>query len=383
MPNKNLKPKKTLAERNEPLKADTMTKLKNLAKRMGFESYEDMFSNKTSSHIQSFVENFDLSVGWKEAQYYAVCAYYASKGEQKFAEKFGKLGKEKRIEREDEYAKGQKSEKREEDWIEFDVLCGMRDALKDYKNEKEMYQYLILSMITYQAPLRPCAWKNMKLIRTLADLDKKSKDFNYLYISRRSKVHGFYWINTDKVSNTFTHYDNKQLVLSSEFANVVNDSLEKYPRTMLFDFDVKNVDDKVLSYLQQVTKNKFNFSLARSVYITYNLHPDAPYAQREQLAKLMRHTVETQQKKYRIAGVNPIVLQHDELLVQLKEKDNEIGRLKMEIEKIHESFNPMMAYYKKRRYDLIFSANKDKTTIKPQNLALFNITYDDKTELYA
>ena len=104
----------------------------------------------------------------------------------------------------------------------------------DYDNIKTLtahYQYLLLSLLTYQPPLRTNFYLTCKIINRKNDNDKTN---NFIRIDKRGKLKAYYIVNNDKVSNTKTYNINKDLskikIEDKKLCELLEKSYEKYPK---------------------------------------------------------------------------------------------------------------------------------------------------------
>lgn len=373
--------------------------LRRLAFQMGSNDYDTMLKEKPSRDVIEYIQNSTKSESWKEQMLYSTKTWYSINGEKRNANTLKKLAFATTDKRNEEYKKHEVKE----DWMTQDQIISIRDKYVNYKNEYEMYTYLILCLITLSPPLRPQTWATMKIVRSKKDV--KNDDVNYLYYTKRGKINGYYYVNNDKVSEAFTHIHNKQLSVNSELLKVIDDTLVKYPREMLFNFNIKKKEDKMRNMLQKATKNTFGFSMARSSYRTFHLPPHATIEEREELARKMRHSNTTAEKIYdKAKTMNPVGKTDPELNLIIDNKDNvilakdetifkleeEIKVLKTELSK-YKKFSEKegkkqekqnTAVFAKKRHDLIYTANRQKTKIKQTNLSLYKIKFNQNTKLY-
>lgn len=358
--------------------------LNRLAERMGFtKDYPRMFREKTSEEIMEFINDQKLSLSWKENALYSAKRYYELRHDENNKKEFFKEAQSITEKRKDMYLENEMSKKQEENWLSQDQLATIRDEYENYETEEQMYQYLILSMITLQPPLRPEAWVRM-YIATKQDDVIKDEDKNFMYINDKN-TQAFYYINKDKVSNAFSFNKekNKKLQITPEFKEAVLKTLKSHPRTKLFDWNIKKQEDKLLSLLQKTTKNKFTFSMARASYRTYHVGNMTKSKDRYDLARLMRHSNEMAENVYRkVDGIDPKHMTDEQALLRIKtleqtmiEKDKLIQELQEKLQVLITKKNDEIsdAEKKKRRYDLIYAANKKGTAIKEANLLYYDI----------
>ena len=108
-------------------------------------------------------------------------------------------------------------------WLPFQDVINIREKLKLNNNDsiKDNYKYLILSLYTYQPPLRN-NYNNMIILN-----DYIGNDVTYNYIVKLNKSNNYIVsINNDKVNKKTGSIN---LLLSNELSNIINDSLLLYP----------------------------------------------------------------------------------------------------------------------------------------------------------
>lgn len=314
----------------------------------------------------------DYSASWKKLKLYALASYYDMKEIKTKYEYILKKAHEysKKIEAIEE--KQEKTEKEKENELNIFELRNICEEYKNYKHKDDMYKYLILSSICKdQEPLRPQIYIDLKYVNVLKEV--KDDDQNYIYISKGGKS-GFYYINDDKVTGHIekqikkgeTKKEMKRIKLKPEFLKIVKKSFVDYPREYLFDFNVENGEHKLLFMLQDITNNKFNFQMARSVYITHKYleNNNMSYVQKKALAKNMRHTKQTQEKAYLKHGVTVT--------------DKKLSELKKEVEDSLKKTKDL----EKKLNENIKTANKIKKNNKYENQDFkINVNTDEKQKM--
>ena len=159
---------------------------------------------------------------------------------------------------------------------------------------------LLLTLLTYQPPLRTSFYTSALLLREKKDNDKKH---NYVYINRRGSSKVQYIINKDKASNYKVYNMNKNLSfidVEGEAKEAIIDSYLNFPRNYLFELNNEPITDStLLRWLRDITNVKgITIDIMRSSYITwyYETHPH--YNDRDKLSKVMRHSQKTAQLNY-------------------------------------------------------------------------------------
>lgn len=347
----------------------------NKAYNQTFDNANIMMNHMKMSQIQNYIESSKLSNSWKESMYWAMAGWWSIIGHKKNATKFSALSYALKKERDDLEDKGEQTEKEKENYLSLEELKILREQWKDYGTDKnKMYTYLILCFITYQPVLRTYVYTSLKLAKTAKDATKESDD-NFIHINRRGKWSGFIYVNTDKVSNTFTHQKNKEIpIIDPTLLKILDKTLTEFPRTDIFDFDIQKAGDKFLVLLRNATKTVgkplFDIDMARSSYIN-SLPLNASRTVRKELAKNMRHTIDTQDKSYR---KNLVVLEDaQKIATSLDESKKEIISLMAELASVKEEKDKYKLYWNRKREDIIRTANRQKSKIKEINIDEFNI----------
>lgn len=350
--------------------------VRRLSAQTGHESVDDMFTKMTSSKLQSFIENSAKSLSWKEQMFFGVAGWYSNDGDDVRAKKFRELSSKIIEEREAIEDLGEQTEKEKANYLSTEELTALRKNYKNYKTEEEMWIYLILAFITLQPVLRTSTYSSLVIAKTMKD-GQKTDDNNYIYYSKREPWTGFFYINHDKVSNTYTHKDHKKVEIRSEkLLKIIDASIIAFPRpnNKVFEINILKKDDKMLALLRKATatigKPFFNFDMARSAYIN-SMPADAPRAERKTLARLMRHTVDTQDRNYRKnLKDKPLTKKQvdakDTLIVEQAKRILELERLVDESAKYKKDWD-------ERRDDVVRKGNAKGASIKATTLEKYGI----------
>jgi len=254
---------------------------------------------------------------------------------------------------------------------------------------QDHYKYLLLNLLTYQPPLRTSFYNTARFIRFKKDNDKIN---NFVLINRQGKLKCYFIVNKDKASNYRQYAINKDLsVISIENDNLsklIDESYIKYPRNYLFEINEKPVStNTLLTWLRNITKvSDINFDIMRSSFITWKYEKNTKSADREKLAKQMRHSVPTALKNY-----NKVLNTEEEndpsTLIELQNKMNQMQyeknilqeKLNTYVNKDDSNVNDKL--YRKRRTDIIYKLNHNKP-VKDESKVKYKISYDTTTNKF-
>jgi integrase len=265
------------------------------------------------------------------------------------------------------------TEKEIENYLTYDELNILLEESKNYKTTRDMYKYLILASICMdQPPIRPQIYGDLNIVDESINKDemldengkKVKSDKNYLVVLKESM---YIYINDDKVGNYESN--NKSIKIMPKYEKVIRETLKKLDRKKLFEYNVVNVEQKLLLELQEITKNKFTFDMARSSYINHwnSVNKNASDKEKIELAGMMRHSYETHLRYYK--KINPVSgnLKKMRDLLAIKEKKG------VKNAEYQDSNNAS---------SVVSIANKRGTMIKDETMIKHGITYDEKTEQY-
>ena len=290
-------------------------------------------------------------------------------------------------------AENKQSDKEKEYFRSQNFLINIIDNMKeDYKlmQYKEHMRFLILCLSTLQAPLRSDFYVSSRIIHALKD--NKGGEFNYVYINRKTK-RCEYIVNDDKVSNSKyyrMHPELSRIPIEDDFLNeLLLYSIESYPRTFLLqvswreEYDVTINQNTYLNWLRKITQSPLiNQDMLRSSYVTEFYKTHLRLADREILARKMRHSVETAIRHYNKIDDDEKPLTKDELTLDNEQLKNDLDLCNADtknnmIKKLSDKL------YTKRRYDVLYNLNtKEDITPRQSTLTKYQIYYDDETNLY-
>ena len=184
-----------------------------------------------------------------------------------------------------------------------EVLEIMEKIKTNMKNRTDMNRFILLSLMTYQPPLRKDFYLNLKF---LFDIKKNNKKDNYLYLVKKPINKAFFIVNNDKVSKyteTFDKDENKVIEITNKdlismlWKNYENDKqyLKREYVFMSSDGNKYNTNTFTRVLLDPI---KLNFNTLRSSYIS-DFYVKNPYPQeRNELARQMRNSMNIAQMKY-------------------------------------------------------------------------------------
>lgn len=360
--------------------------LRRLAESEKFENYDQMFEahRYQTSWFMNKIDNEEKSLSWREALSYSIYVYLKLHNEPN-AEKFNEKMVQLTIERKNSEKTNEQSTKEKENYLSQSQLIAIRETLKNYQTKEAMYQYLILCMITMQPPIRVHPYIKMKIVHV--DRDVKDDETNYIKISTRGSTKttknytGYFYINDDKVSGTYSHSENKKIEVNPELIEAVHKSLLFDPREHVFELgNVVKQEEKLLQILRSATKNKFDFDMARSSYINDHLPLNATELEKEKLALMMRHNVASQQLYYRKVIKQQVDTSHLETIIS--ERDTMISRLQKELNDLKHDQKFYKSFFTNRQKDVIYQANKRKQTLSEATMADYKILWDETEAVY-
>jgi hypothetical protein len=190
-----------------------------------------------------------------------------------------------------EYKDQKLDPKRRDNFVCFEDIIKRRDELgklweNDKANNKANLLYLILSLYTYQPPLRQ-DWKDVRISKKKPPVRTKK---NYLW-----KREGKYvlYLNHDKV--TFSH-GKAQLELADPLTKIIDESLDAFPREYVLSLITDGKKQMGKTNFERLLNEifaprKVSVDLLRSAYIVhaYN-NKNFTQNDKEELAKKMRHS---------------------------------------------------------------------------------------------
>ena len=261
---------------------------------------------------------------------------------------------------------------------------------KDYKtitNLKEHNEYLLLSLLILQPPLRTNFYSSAILTNT--NKTKPDDKNNYLLLKTvMGKNKGFYIVNSDKVSNTKKYkMDPSKNIIEIEnpqLIEILNYSMQRFPRKYLFENEKggKISEDTLRAILRRVTKlNSINFDIMRSIFISEKYRTTHKSVnQREKLAEQMRHSTTIASRAYFKIGTDDTASDKkddNEVIQELKQTIEaltiQINELKSKLSEVTPTENDKI--FLKRKADIVARVKQNKN-VKASTLERYNIKVD-------
>jgi len=348
------------------------------------DDYVEKISNRQLFHY--ILDNDKWSDSTKENYMFAIARKLNILKKKRYAKIFTDKAIELKTIREELEGQNGLDAKEIANWKPHEFFVNLIDTLKQEGNITmiQHLKILLLTLLTYQPPLRTSFYTTALLIR-----EKKANDknHNYVYINRRGNSKVQYIVNKDKASNYRLYNINKNLSfidVEGEAKKAIIESYENFPRNYLLEIDGKPITDStVLRWLRDITGvNGITIDIMRSSYITwyYETHPH--YNDRDKLSRLMRHSQKTAQLNYQ--KVFTTEQKEDdcrETRKSLIELQQELKRLNIQLDAYKQN-KPDEQNYKKRRRDVIYNLNTIGRSPRDDTLKKYNIIFNSSTNKY-
>ena len=330
-------------------------------------------------YLMSYIENNkNWSISTKKAYLFMCGRFLLLHNSPKYSKRYSESAYKLKFHIEEIESKNELDNNEKEAIKDYSYFTSILDI--DYKlisDYNKHLEYLLLSLLIYQPPVRTSFYTSCKIIRSKKDNDKIN---NFLLISKRGKDKAKYIINKDKATNYKTFNMDKELskinIENEKLVQLLHYSYEKFNRTYLFEKNnIKMSDQQLLSMLRKITNiDKININMMRSIFVTQHYKKNINYNSKIELANKMRHSAETAAIYYNKINEKDFNNNNnnDELIIQLQK---EIIELKHKISKL-ESENVNITnseLYNKRKSDILYliksgkqvkQLTKDKYNIK-------------------
>ena len=313
--------------------------------------------------------------------------------------KYSKISTDLCLELQNESKKQELSPQRKENFVFLDDFIKRREQFKqlfeqDKTNNKNNLSWVLLSLYTYQPPIR-MEYKSMEIVSVLP----KNKKQNYL-LNKNGKY--YVVIRDDKVIKS---HGPAQFELSNELNNVINISLEAFPRKYILSTQREGSKQIGKQGFESLLKQCFSpqrvtVDILRSAYIThFYSDPRKTLAQKEDLAKLMRHSAIIAQREYQKIDIQNVAhpdnlvitsnmmpqLEIEQPVVQNKTYFDLKQWRKIYREKNREQINNTAREEYKNNKDaiirrhILFNLNKSKNTKQPkkESIERYNLKFDE------
>ena len=203
------------------------------------DDYVEKISNRQLFHY--ILDNDKWSDSTKENYMFAIARKLNILKKKRYAKIFTDKAVELKTRREELEGLNGLDAKEIANWKPHKFFVNLIDTLKQEGNitMTQHLKILLLTLLTYQPPLRTSFYTTALLIR-----EKKANDknHNYVYINRRGNSKVQYIVNKDKASNYRLYNINKNLSfidVEGEAKKAIIESYENFPRNYLLEIDGK------------------------------------------------------------------------------------------------------------------------------------------------
>lgn len=334
---------------------------------------EDYIEKMSKRDIFKYImDNTKWADGTKESYLLMVARKLNILKNYRQAKQFSEQGFEFMKSRGDAEGNNQLDEREKESWRPHQYFI---DILNTVKQEgtisiTQHLKILLLTLLTYQPPLRTSFYTTALILRRKEDNDKQH---NYVYINRRGSAKIQYIVNKDKASNykQYTMHKNLSFIdVEGEAKKALSESEQNFPRNYLFEINDEPISEStLLRWLREITGvPKITIDIMRSSYITwfYEKHPH--FNDREKLGKVMRHSQKTAQLNYnKVFATEHIEESCKEAKKELVVKNQELKALQIQLTAYQET-KPNDLLFKKRRRDALYQINTKKR--EPRDITL-------------
>jgi len=340
---------------------------------------EDYIEKMNKREIFKYImENTKWTDGTKESYLLMVARKLNILKNHRQAKQFSEQGFEFMKSRGDAEGNNQLDEREKESWRPHQYFIDILNNIHQQGSISisQHLKILLLTILTYQPPLRTSFYTTALILRRKEDNDKKH---NYVYINRRGSSKVQYIVNKDKASNYKQYSMHKNLSfidIEGEAKKAISESEQNFPRNFLFEINNEPISEStLLRWLREITGvPKITIDIMRSSYITwfYEKHPH--FNDREKLGKVMRHSQKTAQLNYnKVFATEHIEDSCKEAKKELIIKNQELRELQIQLMAYQEN-KPMESTYKKRRRDIMYQVNTKKREPRDTTLKKYGIS---------
>ena len=168
--------------------------------------YEDIdefeFVDKYKRQLMSIIENNkNWSISSKETLLFTVAKYLKLFGSLKYGKMYSDKGFEYLQKRMDKENDNEQDEKEIVNYRPREYFINILNNINfdEIQTLAGHYQYILLSLLVYQPPLRTSVYITTKLITKKDENDHKN---NFVWITKRGSLKVYYIVNDDKVSGS-------------------------------------------------------------------------------------------------------------------------------------------------------------------------------------
>ena len=187
----------------------------------------------------------------------------------------------------------ERTPRQEEKQISFEEMIKLREFYhKDrLRSLKDNYAYLIMSLVTLEPP------KRLEIACMKINAEPRSALYNSIWKKNDRWVMK---IDHDKVCKLQFFKDNNELELSKELSDIIDESLDYFPRTYLLNdsLDCPMRTSNLMYSIKRITPNGSTNNDFRSAYITHFYSQPHNLKEKADLALRMRHSKETAELSY-------------------------------------------------------------------------------------
>jgi len=328
------------------------------------------------------MDNPKWAISTKENYLFSVARKLNILKKPKQAKWFSEQAHELQIKRGEDEGQNGLDLKEQENWRPHQFFINTLNNLNQEANITitQHLKILLLTLLTYQPPLRTSFYTSALMLRNKKDNDKQH---NYVYINRRGSSKVQYIINKDKASNYKVYNMNKNLSfidVEGEAKRAIIESYSNYPRNYLFEINNQPITDStLLRWLRDITNTPgITIDIMRSSYITwyYETHPH--YNDRDKLSRLMRHSQKTAQLNYNKVFTTE---QHEDSCKDTKKKLIECNLYTKELLNQLEAYRknkPDEIIFNKRRRDIIYNLNTKGRSPRDDTIKKYNIVKNNE-----
>ena len=326
-------------------------------------------------YLMSYIENNkNWSLSTKKCYLFMVARWLLIHNSIKYSKRYSEAAYKLKIHIEKIESNNEMDIKEKVNMRDYSYFISILDNI-DYKTitdyDKHL-QYLLLSLLIYQPPVRTSFYTSCKIIRSKKENDKVN---NFLLISKRGKDSAKYIINKDKASNYKNFNINKELskinIENEKLVELLHYSYEKYNRVYLFEKNNnKMTDQQLLSMLRKITNINVNINMMRSIYVTEHYKTNINYNSKIELANKMRHSAETAGIHYNKINESEFN-NNDELIIKLQKEIIELKQKITELEAKNVDITDSKLY-NKRKSDIQYLIKSGKQ-VKQSTKEKYNI----------
>ena len=193
--------------------------------------------NFNKSKLITSINKLELSDSSKESFFFMVARWLEiNKPNDSSISTFKKKGYDIKNKRDNKEAENTLDAKETESYQDYNYFLELLNNLKskEFKSIKQHYEYLILSLLVLQPPVRT----NFYITARFSKDVKHDDNTNYIWLTTKGKERIYYIINKDKVSNTRSYKDNTEKSLieleNKQLINIIHESFKTYTRKYLF-----------------------------------------------------------------------------------------------------------------------------------------------------